>query len=87
MSSMQGLLGQMHQVHGAMGEMAQNPGLMGNNDAMKAFHQAGAEIREDGNRTTGDDEETLARQRRACPVTRGRPPQRWRPPSRAQRSC
>lgn len=53
MSSMRGLVGQMHQVHGALGDMAKNPGLTGNNDAMKAFHQAGAEFQKMGTALQG----------------------------------
>jgi hypothetical protein len=48
MSSIQGLVGQMHQVHGAMGEMARNPGLTANGAAMKSFQQAGAEFQRMG---------------------------------------
>jgi hypothetical protein len=48
MSSVQGLVGQMHQVHGAMGEMAKNPGLTANGAAMKSFQQAGVEFQKMG---------------------------------------
>jgi hypothetical protein len=48
MSSIQGLVGQMHQVHGAMGEMAKNSGLTANTVAMKSFQQAGAEFQKMG---------------------------------------
>ena len=48
MSSMQGLVGQMHQVHAAMGEMAKNPAVMANSAAMKSFQQAGAEFQKMG---------------------------------------
>jgi hypothetical protein len=53
MSSMRGLLDQMHQVHGVMGDMAKNPGMMNNKDAMKAFHQAGTEFQTMGKALEG----------------------------------
>jgi ElaB/YqjD/DUF883 family membrane-anchored ribosome-binding protein len=51
MSSIQGLVGQMHQVHAAMGDMAKNPGMTANSAAMKSFQQAGAEFQKMGTAT------------------------------------
>ena len=48
MSSVQGLVGQMHQVHAVLGDMAKNPGLTANSAAMKSFQQAGAEFQKMG---------------------------------------
>jgi ElaB/YqjD/DUF883 family membrane-anchored ribosome-binding protein len=48
MSSIQGLVGQMHQVHAAMGNMAKNPAMTANSAAMKSFQQAGTEFQKMG---------------------------------------
>ncbi len=47
-ASMRGITDQMHQLHAVMNDVAKNPGLMGNSDAMKAFHQAGSEFQKMG---------------------------------------
>lgn len=48
MSSIQGLVGQMHQVHAVMGEVAKAPSMSGNTAAMKSFQQAGTEFQKMG---------------------------------------
>ena len=48
MRSMQGILDQMRQCQGAMNDLMKNQGLAHNNDAMKAFREAGQNLQQMG---------------------------------------